>query len=170
MNMFTEVPYSTETAARETLEQVMADALSKSGSNRSAVRAVCLAVSGVNHPTDQQRILSWLRFDLRNHLSIFLLMLEIDSLCYFSLHQIYFTFCKAPFFFLPFLSWSLVPRAHHSRTRIRSVIYFLNHSWNSLTFFSLLQQMSKSKFIFHNLVISKLFRNFLNLMNNSILK
>ncbi|MBA0814244.1 hypothetical protein Gohar_020084 [Gossypium harknessii] len=39
----------------------MADALSKSGSNRSAVRAVCLAVSGVNHPTDQQRILTWLR-------------------------------------------------------------------------------------------------------------
>ena len=44
--------YFSETAARETLEQVMADALSKSGSNRSAVRAVCLAVSGVNHPTD----------------------------------------------------------------------------------------------------------------------
>ncbi|XVF58486.1 hypothetical protein PTKIN_Ptkin07bG0069900 [Pterospermum kingtungense] len=49
-----------ENAARETLEQVMADALSKSGSNRSAVRAVSLAVSGVNHPTDQQRILTWL--------------------------------------------------------------------------------------------------------------
>ncbi|XWS41029.1 hypothetical protein CRYUN_Cryun17cG0045900 [Craigia yunnanensis] len=39
----------------------MADALSKSGSNRSAVVAVCLAVSGVNHPTDQKRILTWLR-------------------------------------------------------------------------------------------------------------
>ncbi|CAL5406836.1 unnamed protein product [Camellia sinensis] len=52
-----------ETAARETLEQVMADALSRSGSNRFAVRAVCLAVSGVNHPTDQQRILSWLSND-----------------------------------------------------------------------------------------------------------
>lgn len=50
-----------EAAARETLEQVMADALAKSGSNRSAVRAVCLAVSGVNHPTDQQRIVNWLR-------------------------------------------------------------------------------------------------------------
>ncbi|KAJ4728964.1 N-acetyl-D-glucosamine kinase-like [Melia azedarach] len=50
-----------ENAARETLEHVMADALSKSGSTRSAVRAVCLAVSGVNHPTDQQRILNWLR-------------------------------------------------------------------------------------------------------------
>lgn len=56
-------PY-VEAAARETLEQVMADALSKSGSNRSAVRAVCLAVSGVNHPTDQQRILNWLRYYL----------------------------------------------------------------------------------------------------------
>ncbi|KAE8695738.1 Detected protein of confused Function [Hibiscus syriacus] len=50
----------TETAAREILEQVMANALSKSGSNRSSVRAVCLAISGVNHPTDQQRILTWL--------------------------------------------------------------------------------------------------------------
>ncbi|XP_077221250.1 uncharacterized protein LOC143854982 [Tasmannia lanceolata] len=50
-----------EIAARETVEQVMAEALLKSGSNRSAVRAVCLAVSGVNHPTDQQRILNWLR-------------------------------------------------------------------------------------------------------------
>ncbi|XP_024992793.1 N-acetyl-D-glucosamine kinase-like [Cynara cardunculus var. scolymus] len=50
-----------EIAARETLEQVMAEALSKSGSTRTAVRAVCLAVSGVNHPTDQQRILDWLR-------------------------------------------------------------------------------------------------------------
>ncbi|XP_071689497.1 uncharacterized protein [Rutidosis leptorrhynchoides] len=50
-----------EIAARETLENVMADALLKCGSTRSAVRAVCLAVSGVNHPSDQQRILSWLR-------------------------------------------------------------------------------------------------------------
>lgn len=50
-----------ETAARETLEQVMAEALMKSGVNRYAVRAVCLAVSGVNHPTDQERILNWLR-------------------------------------------------------------------------------------------------------------
>nr|GEV33042.1 copia protein [Tanacetum cinerariifolium] len=50
-----------ETATRETLEHVMDDALSKSGSTRSAVRAVCLAVLGVNHPTDQEQILSWLR-------------------------------------------------------------------------------------------------------------
>ncbi|XP_058071608.1 uncharacterized protein LOC131220783 [Magnolia sinica] len=60
-----------ETAARETLEQVMAEALLKSGSNRSAVRAVCLAVSGVNHPTDQQRILSWLRDIFPSHVKLF---------------------------------------------------------------------------------------------------
>ncbi|KAL7185168.1 hypothetical protein ACSBR2_027156 [Camellia fascicularis] len=60
-----------ETAARETLEQVMADALSKSGSNRFAVRAVCLAVSGVNHPTDQQRILSWLREIFPSHVRLY---------------------------------------------------------------------------------------------------
>ena len=51
-----------EAAAREILEKVMAEALLKSGSNRLAVRAVCLAVSGVNHPTDQQRLLNWLRY------------------------------------------------------------------------------------------------------------
>ncbi|KAL0327944.1 UNVERIFIED_CONTAM: N-acetyl-D-glucosamine kinase [Sesamum calycinum] len=51
-----------ESAARETLEQVMADALARSASTRSAVEAVCLSVSGVNHPTDQHRIINWLRF------------------------------------------------------------------------------------------------------------
>ncbi|XP_065851092.1 uncharacterized protein [Euphorbia lathyris] len=60
-----------ETAARETLEQVMADALSKSGSNRSAVQAVCLAVSGVNHPTDEQRILDWLRDIFPSHVMLY---------------------------------------------------------------------------------------------------
>ncbi|KAK2662050.1 hypothetical protein Ddye_000624 [Dipteronia dyeriana] len=60
-----------EDAARETLEQVMADALSKSGSSRSAVRAVCLAVSGVNHPTDQQRILNWLRDIFPRHVRLY---------------------------------------------------------------------------------------------------
>lgn len=54
--------YPTETAARDTIEEVMAEVLSKSGSNRSAVRAVCLGISGVNHLADQERILSWLRF------------------------------------------------------------------------------------------------------------
>lgn len=52
----------TESAARDTLEQVMADALTKAASTRSAVQAVCLSVAGVNHPTDQDRILNWLRF------------------------------------------------------------------------------------------------------------
>ncbi|KAK4802248.1 hypothetical protein SAY86_000451 [Trapa natans] len=50
-----------EAAARETLEQVITEALAKSGYSRSAVRAVCLAVSGVNHPSDQKRIVDWLR-------------------------------------------------------------------------------------------------------------
>lgn len=50
-----------ETAARETIEKVMAQALSKARSSRSAVQAVCLAIAGVNHSTDQQRILDWLR-------------------------------------------------------------------------------------------------------------
>ncbi|XP_022136560.1 N-acetyl-D-glucosamine kinase-like [Momordica charantia] len=60
-----------ETAAKETLEQVMAEALSKAGSNRSAVRAVCLSVSGVNHPTDQQRILNWLRDIFPSHVKLY---------------------------------------------------------------------------------------------------
>ncbi|XP_022740074.1 N-acetyl-D-glucosamine kinase-like isoform X1 [Durio zibethinus] len=60
-----------ETAARETLEQVMADVLSKSGYNRSAVRAVCLAVSGVNHPTDQQRILTWIGDIFPSHVKLY---------------------------------------------------------------------------------------------------
>lgn len=50
-----------EAAARDTLEQVMAETLVKAGAKRSAVRAVCLGVSGVNHPTDQERVLNWLR-------------------------------------------------------------------------------------------------------------
>ncbi|KAK7372767.1 hypothetical protein VNO80_06155 [Phaseolus coccineus] len=62
-----------EIAARETIEQVMADALSKCGSKRSSVRAVCLAVSGVNHPTDQQRILSWLRDIFPSHVRLYVL-------------------------------------------------------------------------------------------------
>lgn len=67
---FLTVFWYTEIAARETLEQVMAEALSKSGCSRSAVRAVCLAVSGVNHPTDQQRILDWLRSDYTTSLHL----------------------------------------------------------------------------------------------------
>jgi hypothetical protein len=66
------VSYLTETAARDTLEEVMAEALSKSGSNWSTVHAVCLGVSGVNHPTDQERILNWLRFSPGYCLALFL--------------------------------------------------------------------------------------------------
>lgn len=55
---------STESASKDTLEQVMAEALCKSGSNWSSVRAACLGVSGVNHPKDQERILNWLRYGI----------------------------------------------------------------------------------------------------------
>ncbi|KAL5573825.1 hypothetical protein UlMin_023422 [Ulmus minor] len=58
-------------ATRETLEQVMADALWQSGSNQSAVRAVCLVVFGVNHPIDQQRILDWLRDIFPSHVGLY---------------------------------------------------------------------------------------------------
>eukprot|EP00258_Populus_trichocarpa_P051464 XP_024467483.1 N-acetyl-D-glucosamine kinase isoform X1 [Populus trichocarpa] len=60
-----------ETAARDTLEEVMAEALSKSGSDWSAVHAVCLGVSGVNHPTDQERILNWLREIFPSHVKLY---------------------------------------------------------------------------------------------------
>ncbi|KAG6416789.1 hypothetical protein SASPL_124227 [Salvia splendens] len=50
-----------ETAARETLEQVINEALSRAGKNLSAVLAICLGVSGVNHPSDQERVLNWIR-------------------------------------------------------------------------------------------------------------
>ena len=55
---------TTESASKDTLEKVMSEALLKSGSNWSAVRAVCLGVSGVNHPTDQERVLHWLRYEV----------------------------------------------------------------------------------------------------------
>ncbi|KAM3700980.1 hypothetical protein ACJW31_05G138800 [Castanea mollissima] len=60
-----------ESASKETLEKVMSEALSKSGSNWSAVRAVCLGVSGVNHPTDQERILHWLREIFPSHVKLY---------------------------------------------------------------------------------------------------
>lgn len=60
-----------ETAARDTLVQVMTEALLKSGSKKSAVRAVCLGVSGVNHPNDQERILNWLRLVLAKYRAVY---------------------------------------------------------------------------------------------------
>lgn len=52
----------TENAARETLEQVIKEALFRAGKNLSAVLAICLGVSGVNHPSDQERVLNWIRY------------------------------------------------------------------------------------------------------------
>ncbi|CAI9269340.1 unnamed protein product [Lactuca saligna] len=60
-----------ETLARDTLEQVMMEALSTSGSKKSAVQAVCLGVSGVNHPNDQERILNWLREIFPRHVKLY---------------------------------------------------------------------------------------------------
>ena len=51
-----------EAAALETLEQVMTQALTMASRDRSAVVAVCLSVSGVNHPSDQQKMLDWIRY------------------------------------------------------------------------------------------------------------
>jgi len=56
------VLYSSESTALETLEQVMTQALALANTDRSAVQAVCLAVSGVNHPSDQLRMLEWIRY------------------------------------------------------------------------------------------------------------
>lgn len=52
----------TENAARETLEQVIKESLSRAGKTHSAVLAICLGVSGVNHPSDQERISNWIRY------------------------------------------------------------------------------------------------------------
>ncbi|XP_010519063.1 PREDICTED: N-acetyl-D-glucosamine kinase isoform X2 [Tarenaya hassleriana] len=50
-----------ETAARDSLEQVISDALLEASLDKSAVRGVCLGVSGVNHPSDQERVSNWIR-------------------------------------------------------------------------------------------------------------
>ncbi|KAL2244609.1 N-acetyl-D-glucosamine kinase isoform X2 [Sesamum indicum] len=60
-----------ENAARVTLEQVIAEALSRAGKDHSAVLAVCLGVSGVNHPSDQERILNWMRGIFSHHVKIY---------------------------------------------------------------------------------------------------
>ena len=51
-----------EDAARDTLEHVIDEALSLAYLSRVAVRAICLAVSGVNHPKDQEKVLNWMRY------------------------------------------------------------------------------------------------------------
>eukprot|EP01018_Ginkgo_biloba_P000519 Gb_14511 [translate_table: standard] len=60
-----------EIATRETLEQVMAEALMEFSSNRYVVQVVCLTVSSVNHVTDQHRILKWLRDIFRGNVKLF---------------------------------------------------------------------------------------------------
>ena len=68
-----------ETAARDTLEQVMSEAFRKSGSKKSVVRAVCLGVSGVNHPHNQARILNWLRLVLVKCRAVYTKFMSISS-------------------------------------------------------------------------------------------
>ncbi|POO00989.1 ATPase [Trema orientale] len=60
-----------EKAAKETLEQVITEVLTISGSSRYAVHAVCLGVSGVNHPSDQEMILNWLREIFPSHVKVY---------------------------------------------------------------------------------------------------
>ncbi|XP_020243760.1 N-acetyl-D-glucosamine kinase-like isoform X1 [Asparagus officinalis] len=60
-----------ETAVREALEKVMAQALSEAGANRSVVKAVCLSLSGVNQPSDQQRVQGWFRDIFPSHVKLF---------------------------------------------------------------------------------------------------
>lgn len=66
-----------EVAAKNNLEQVMAKTLEKSGTNRFAVRAICLGVSGVNHHKDRQWILNWLRDIFPGHVNF---LVENDSI------------------------------------------------------------------------------------------
>lgn len=53
------------------LKKVMLEALSEAGSDVSDVRAVCLGVSGVNHPKDEERLLSWLREIFPSHVKMY---------------------------------------------------------------------------------------------------
>ncbi|KAL2930509.1 N-acetyl-D-glucosamine kinase [Bienertia sinuspersici] len=57
-----------EAEARDTLEHVIDEALSKVCSDRAAVRAICLAVSGVNHPKDQEKLFDWMSFAVAHFL------------------------------------------------------------------------------------------------------
>uniref|UniRef100_A0A1J3IYL1 N-acetyl-D-glucosamine kinase n=1 Tax=Noccaea caerulescens TaxID=107243 RepID=A0A1J3IYL1_NOCCA len=60
-----------ETAARDSLEQVISEALVQAGSDKSDVRGVCLGVSGVNHPSDQKKIENWIREMFPSHVKVY---------------------------------------------------------------------------------------------------
>ncbi|KAL0705715.1 hypothetical protein Bca4012_072140 [Brassica carinata] len=62
---------STETAAKDSLEHVISEALSQSGSDKSHVRGVCLGVSGVNHPSDQGMVEHWIRDMFPSHVKVY---------------------------------------------------------------------------------------------------
>lgn len=50
-----------DAAARRAIEESMAGALMKACIPRSAVQAVCLALAGVDSPSDGEGYLSWMR-------------------------------------------------------------------------------------------------------------
>lgn len=79
----------TEDEAKDTLQKVIEETLSKSGVKRSAVRAVCLGMSGVNHPKDKEKVLNWLRYEffLRNSYLWFLHSFMI-SITFFSCYSL----------------------------------------------------------------------------------
>ncbi|KAK4348111.1 hypothetical protein RND71_034450 [Anisodus tanguticus] len=62
----------TEDVVRETLEKVIEEALFDAGVKRSAVQAVCLGLSGVNHQKDQEKILGWLRSTFPSHVKLYI--------------------------------------------------------------------------------------------------
>ncbi|KAJ8544664.1 hypothetical protein K7X08_017247 [Anisodus acutangulus] len=62
----------TEDVVRETLEKVIEEALFDAGVKRSAVQAVCLGLSGVNHQKDQEKILGWLRSTFPSHVELYI--------------------------------------------------------------------------------------------------
>jgi hypothetical protein len=51
-----------DAAARRAIEESMAGALMKACIPRSAVQAVCLALAGVDSPSDGEGYLSWMRY------------------------------------------------------------------------------------------------------------
>jgi hypothetical protein len=59
--LFVVVVVVVDAAARRAIEESMAGALMKACIPRSAVQAVCLALAGVDSPSDGEGYLSWMR-------------------------------------------------------------------------------------------------------------
>ncbi len=59
--LFVFVVVVVDAVARRAIEESMAGALMKARIPRSAVQAVCLALAGVDSPSDGEAYLSWMR-------------------------------------------------------------------------------------------------------------